>query len=809
MNTQIPSQSDLTVLLEHYQNARYDDAYSLAISMTEQYPNHPLAWGILGALLRVAGNIQGALFANETASRLDPQDAIALYNLSNTLKELGRLDDAEAGYRNSILLKPDFAEAYLNLGVLLQESGRFEDAEASYRKAITVNSSYAQLHNNLGNVLRELGRFKDAEACYINAITLNPEYVEAHSNLGIALQRLGRLHDAHACYQKAIALKPGFAQAHYNLGVVLQESSRFLEAKDSYSKAIALRSNYYEARYNQGIVLLALGDTMAALQEAINLIALKPTIEAKGIFVEALKNISVTSWDLSLSNMVATALMEPWGRPSDIGPFACQLLKSDPEIQKVLYKLASHLPQDTDGNGREYAFPGNDFLSLPLLNAILTSGPIADSELEKYFTSLRYQLLNSTNANLSYQANSNGSESFYCALAQQCFINEYVYYQTPQEIDLSIILRDRLLKALEDHEGVPVNLLLAVACYFPLHTLKRSETLLGKSYCTEVMAVLIQQIKEPLEEIRLKQLIPSLTDVENQVSLAVQDQYEENPYPRWVRLPHLFTDKFLNSLISKKYSLSDYCPLADDQNLEVLIAGCGTGQHSIGCAQLTKGAKILAVDLSIASLAYAKRKTLEMGIDSIEYAQADLLKLPSIGRKFDLIESVGVLHHMDKPFEGWEALISMLKPNGLMRLGFYSELARQDIIQVRSMISQSGIESSSQGIRNYRHHLLGLNDSQELQYARRGIDFYSMSACRDLIFHVQEHRMQLDQIAQFLDTHQLTFLGFDIERGVLESYKLRFPDDPSAVNLKYWHMYEQENPHTFSTMYQFLVQKKL
>ena len=68
--------------------------------------------------------------------------------------------------------------------------------------------------------------------------------------------------------------------------------------------------------------------------------------------------------------------------------------------------------------------------------------------------------------------------------------------------------------------------------------------------------------------------------------------------------------------------------------------------------------------------------------------------------------------------------------------------------------------------------------------------------------------MQLDVIDQFLDAHQLKFLGFDIERAVLESYKLRFPGDPAASNLKYWHIYEQENPHTFTSMYQFLVQKK-
>ena len=37
--------------------------------------------------------------------------------------------------------------------------------------------------------------------------------------------------------------------------------------------------------------------------------------------------------------------------------------------------------------------------------------------------------------------------------------------------------------------------------------------------------------------------------------------------------------------------------------------------------------KVLAVDLSLSSLAYAKRKTEEMGIENIEYMQADILNL--------------------------------------------------------------------------------------------------------------------------------------------------------------------------------------
>ena len=69
--------------------------------------------------------------------------------MGNTLKELGRLDEAEASYRQAITLKPDFAEAHSNLGVTLQELGRLDEAEASYRQAIALKPDFAKAHNNL------------------------------------------------------------------------------------------------------------------------------------------------------------------------------------------------------------------------------------------------------------------------------------------------------------------------------------------------------------------------------------------------------------------------------------------------------------------------------------------------------------------------------------------------------------------------------------------------------------------------------------------------------------------------------------
>ena len=65
----------------------------------------------------------------------------------------------------------------------------------------------------------------------------------------------------------------------------------------------------------------------------------------------------------------------------------------------------------------------------------------------------------------------------------------------------------------------------------------------------------------------------------------------------------------------------------------ILVAGCGTGQHSIGTASRFKDSNVLAIDLSRRSLAYAKRKTLELGVNNIEYMQADILDLEKLEKK--------------------------------------------------------------------------------------------------------------------------------------------------------------------------------
>ena len=86
-------------------------------------------------------------------------------------------------------------------------------------------------------------------------------------------------------------------------------------------------------------------------------------------------------------------------------------------------------------------------------------------------------------------------------------------------------------------------------------------------------------------------------------------------------------------------------------------------------------------------MAYAKRKADELNCRNINFIQGDLLDLKKMNKKFDIVESVGVLHHMNDPLIGWKTLTSCLKKDALMLIGLYSEKARANIINIRQTIN--------------------------------------------------------------------------------------------------------------------------
>jgi 2-polyprenyl-3-methyl-5-hydroxy-6-metoxy-1,4-benzoquinol methylase len=438
-----------------------------------------------------------------------------------------------------------------------------------------------------------------------------------------------------------------------------------------------------------------------------------------------------------------------------------------------------------------------------LLRVMLESTPVCDAGLERLLTGVRTVLLDA-----AVNATSDVSEAmiaFSCALARQCFINEYVYDVSGAEQQTLTKLREMVADALALGKPVLAIHLIALAAYAPLRTNDRVQAVLDRSWPAAVDRLISEQIREPQQDSQLRADIPRLTEITDAVSAAVQRQYEENPYPRWVTTAPASPVAGLAAYLRSEFPLGPIRDLPELGRPDILIAGCGTGQQSIAAAQRFPDARVLAIDLSLTSLAYAVRKSREAGV-TIEYGQADIMAFAPADRTFDAIEASGVLHHLADPMQGWSALLRLLKPGGFMRLGFYSDLARTDIKAAQSLISVRGIASTPDAIRRYRQEAMS---SVDPRYA--GIvgspDFYSTSACRDLLFHVQEHRLTLPQIGAFLKENRLTLLGFELDAPILAKYRARFPDDAAMTDLANWHRHEIENPATFRGMYQFWVQK--
>ncbi len=390
------------------------------------------------------------------------------------------------------------------------------------------------------------------------------------------------------------------------------------------------------------------------------------------------------------------------------------------------------------------------------------------------------------------------------ALASQCFINEYVFAQTPDETALASRLRDAVVAAAAAGSPIAPLSLLAVAMYFPLDALPVAPALLDRQWPAPVADVVSLQIREPGWERALRDKVPRLTTINDEVSFLVQNQYEENPYPRWVYAAAGKQDVTIDEYLHLRFPASGFRPLNQHGELDILVAGCGTGRHPIEVAQLFKNTRILAVDLSLTSLCYAIRKTPPALADRIEYAQADILELPSIDRTFDVVEAGGVLHHMADPLDAWRRLLAMLRPGGFMRLGFYSDFARRNVAAVRAYITERGYKPTDDDIRSCRQDLLG---SPFKAVARSG-DFFSISDCRDLLFHVQEHRLTLPQISSFVGAQGLKFIGFVFGPQAYLHYRDRFAAAGwSMQDLERWHAFETEHPDTFAGMYQFWVQK--
>jgi Tfp pilus assembly protein PilF/SAM-dependent methyltransferase len=687
-----------------------------------------------------------------------------------------RLDEAERACRDVLTFDRNHAHALHLLGLIAHQSRRPDAALDFIGRALALDRRNADCEFNMAQVLRALGRTEEAVTHLTQATELRRDYAAAHLALADIHLQQGRFAEAVPSYRRALALQTAPAETYSNFGVALAGLGHWDEAAAQYRRALALKPELVDIYRNLGRILLAQGNITEALALTRRALVMQDTIELRALFVQCVKELAPSDIDGELRALIARALQEGWSRPSELSALASELC----------------------GHGRGLSALAEDRLLLALMRA----APVRTVALEAVLTDARRQLL--ARAAMP-EPTDDTLIDFACVLAQQCFINEYVFALSDEESAQAREPTDTLNTALASGEPLSALLLAAVAAYTPLHSLAQADLLPQRSFPPVAEALIVQQVVEPRQEHEIRGAIRALTTIEDAVSRKVQRQYEDMPYPRWLTAGSIGQPVTIDWYLRSQFPAAPLSTPLPFGILDVLVAGCGTGQHAIETAQRFTGARVLAIDLSRTSLGYAIRKTRELGLANVDYAQADILKLATLGRSFDLIEVGGVLHHMRDFAEGWRALLTVLRPGGVMHVGLYSALARSDIRAARAFIAERGYGESADDIRRCRQELLRCEEGSALHNVTKYADFFTTSECRDLLFHVQEQQLSIPEIAAFLRAHGLIFLGFTGAVG--HAYRARFPADVAMTDLEQWHQFETEHPMAFTGMYQFWMQK--
>ena len=737
-----------------------------------------------------------------SALALEPAHPGATHYLGVARCRLGKWDEGVSELRRSLALAPVNVEFLQNTGLLLAQGGRLEEAERIFRRLVELRPELPSAHDYLGMVRQRRGMLQDAISCYRRALELAPQNDGTYSNLGLALFEMGQVDAAIEQYRRAISINPGNAMAHNNLGNALRTGGNPDEVLAAYRRAAELDPQSPMPHYNAGTLLLAQGQVGAAVASFRAAVRAAPgeRTSLQGL-ADSLSRLRFDSPDAGAASEIAECLGHPGIDGSRLAQAAWSLLRAD----RALDELVRRAPNPDQQGTATPVVASIAGLSHPLALALLENAIVPDSGFERFLTWFRAALLSAWRVG-ALEPNAQ-NEALVCALAHQCFLTEYVYTEGNAE-SAGLVALQEAVNSRPRKSGAAARLAAALlGCYRPLWRFGRLDWLQSPPQ-SPLARLLKRQIVEPLEERSSAEAMPVLTPVRDAVSMRVQAQYEENPYPRWLHAPSLAGAYPLSLKLRTLFPQLDPALTAAVERPAILVAGCGTGQHAAVTALMHPDSRITAIDISRASLAYARRRLRETGVRNVSLRLADILELGGMPDRFELIECAGVLHHLQDPLAGWRMLNRLLKPRGFMKIALYSEQARAAVKAARELIAARGFAADAAGIRAARQAILALAPEAPAHGVSASLDFYSLSGCRDLIFHAQEHRFTPGKIAAAIDALGLQFLGFEFDDpAALLAYRKAYPGDPFVNSLTNWSEFETAHPDTFAAMYQFWVRK--
>ncbi len=210
--------------------------------------------------------------------------------------------------------------------------------------------------------------------------------------------------------------------------------------------------------------------------------------------------------------------------------------------------------------------------------------------------------------------------------------------------------------------------------------------------------------------------------------------------------------------------------LPDQRPPRILDAGCGSGVSTEYLAHLNPTADITAIDISAGTLNVAReraRRTCDASQRRLEFRQLSLYDVAELPGEFDLINSVGVLHHLADPGRGLQALAAKLAPGGLLHLFLYAKIGRWEITLMQEALAllrtRLPDRSLPRAVRLGRDVFAALPETNRLrqrEQQRWSLENQRDECFADMYLHPHEVDYEIPSLFALIDQTDLQFVGF-------------------------------------------------
>ena len=215
-------------------------------------------------------------------------------------------------------------------------------------------------------------------------------------------------------------------------------------------------------------------------------------------------------------------------------------------------------------------------------------------------------------------------------------------------------------------------------------------------------------------------------------------------------------------------------PFSKDK-ISILVAGCGTEQAAI-IAKLSPQHEVIGIDLSSNSLKHQQKLIDKHKINNLKLICGDFRKI-KFDKKFDLIISTGVIHHLEDPGSALKYFYNNIKDDGAISLMVYGDKSTHASNEFRKLFFKLNFKQNKESIENIKKIYNKISPLHPgVIHSKNSSELKSDSGIVDHILHESEHFYSIKELNELLNINNLIIKNF-IDSKIKSLTKFFYDDE--------------------------------